>query len=190
MHRITPSLSLPCRYNHKTGEWAHTTRLTRFPERKWLSHFDITSDRESEDKVDPNTHSTKTGSTDSTNNADQMKGVEGAVSRAVNSDQCEVSKALASWNASDPQSLFTQVKNQALSALEVIQANQDKLKAKKMKSSSVRTDGEGVAALTAFQNIRWFAMADDVDIQSGSDGCDMMLKGTSRHDVVVLMKMM
>ena len=27
------------RYNHKTGEWAHTTRLTRFPERKWLSKF-------------------------------------------------------------------------------------------------------------------------------------------------------
>jgi hypothetical protein len=29
------------RYNHMTGEWAHTTRLTRFPERKWLSHFSI-----------------------------------------------------------------------------------------------------------------------------------------------------
>ena len=27
------------RYNHRTGEWAHTTRLTRFPERKWLGHF-------------------------------------------------------------------------------------------------------------------------------------------------------
>lgn len=123
-----------------------------------------------------------------------MKGVEGAVSRAVNvnsdADQCEVSKALASWNASDPQSLFTRMKNQASSALEVIKANQDKLKAKKMKPSSMRTDGEGVAALTAFENIRWFAMADDVDIQSGSDGCDMILKGTSRHDVVVQMNMM
>jgi len=31
------------RYNHRTGEWAHTSRLTRFPERRWLSHFDITS---------------------------------------------------------------------------------------------------------------------------------------------------
>ena len=31
------------RYNHRTGEWAHSTRLTRFPERKWISHFDITS---------------------------------------------------------------------------------------------------------------------------------------------------
>lgn len=27
------------RYNHKTGEWAHTTRLTRFPQRKWISNF-------------------------------------------------------------------------------------------------------------------------------------------------------
>jgi len=29
------------RYNHRTGEWAHTTRLTRFPERKWLGHFNL-----------------------------------------------------------------------------------------------------------------------------------------------------
>lgn len=29
------------RYNHRTGEWAHTTRLTRFPERQWISQFDI-----------------------------------------------------------------------------------------------------------------------------------------------------
>jgi hypothetical protein len=28
------------RYNHRTGEWAHTTRLTKFPERVWLSNFD------------------------------------------------------------------------------------------------------------------------------------------------------
>lgn len=27
------------RYNYKTGEWAHTSRLTRFPERLWLSNF-------------------------------------------------------------------------------------------------------------------------------------------------------
>jgi selenocysteine lyase/cysteine desulfurase/tRNA(Ile)-lysidine synthase TilS/MesJ len=31
------------RYNPKTGEWAHTTRLTRFPERKWLSYFQVRS---------------------------------------------------------------------------------------------------------------------------------------------------
>lgn len=31
------------RYNHKTGEWAHSTRLTKFPERKWLSHFNVSS---------------------------------------------------------------------------------------------------------------------------------------------------
>jgi len=29
------------RYNHRTGEWAHTTRLTRFPERKWLGHLNL-----------------------------------------------------------------------------------------------------------------------------------------------------
>ena len=35
------------RYNHKTGEWAHTTRLTRFPERKWLSSFSFSEERPS-----------------------------------------------------------------------------------------------------------------------------------------------
>ncbi|CAE7430443.1 ttcA, partial [Symbiodinium microadriaticum] len=28
------------RYNYRTGDWAHTTRLTKFPERRWLSRFD------------------------------------------------------------------------------------------------------------------------------------------------------
>ena len=31
------------RYNHKSGEWAHTTHLTRFPERVWLSNIDFFS---------------------------------------------------------------------------------------------------------------------------------------------------
>lgn len=29
------------RYNYKSGEWAHSTRLTRFPEREWLSNFSL-----------------------------------------------------------------------------------------------------------------------------------------------------
>lgn len=37
-HMFIPSY----RYNPKTGEWAHTTRLTKFPERKWLSNFKLT----------------------------------------------------------------------------------------------------------------------------------------------------
>ena len=31
------------RYNPKTGEWAHTSRITRFPNRKWISNFDFLS---------------------------------------------------------------------------------------------------------------------------------------------------
>lgn len=51
---IIPGMYLQCetvnayelfRYNHKTGEWAHTTRLTRFPERKWLSSFSFSEQR-------------------------------------------------------------------------------------------------------------------------------------------------
>mmetsp|Transcript_108897 Transcript_108897/g.213357 ORF Transcript_108897/g.213357 Transcript_108897/m.213357 type:complete len:1217 (+) Transcript_108897:19-3669(+) len=38
-HKFLPAY----RYNHMTGEWAHTTRLTRFSERKWLSHFTLDS---------------------------------------------------------------------------------------------------------------------------------------------------
>ena len=37
------------RYNHKTGEWAHKTRLTKFPERKWLSKFDLCGNRGTEE---------------------------------------------------------------------------------------------------------------------------------------------
>jgi len=43
------------RYNHKTGEWAHTTRLTRFPERKWISNFgfdNFDNNNVTEDNVD------------------------------------------------------------------------------------------------------------------------------------------
>jgi selenocysteine lyase/cysteine desulfurase len=29
------------RFNHKTGEWRHHTRFTRFPNRRWLSNFDF-----------------------------------------------------------------------------------------------------------------------------------------------------
>jgi len=29
------------KYNPKTGEWAHLTRMTKFPDRKWLSTFNL-----------------------------------------------------------------------------------------------------------------------------------------------------
>ena len=32
------------KYNPKTGEWAHLTRMTKFPERLWLSNFKIDED--------------------------------------------------------------------------------------------------------------------------------------------------
>lgn len=31
------------RYNHRTGEWAHLSRLTKFPTRIWISRFDVVS---------------------------------------------------------------------------------------------------------------------------------------------------
>ncbi|KAJ0393070.1 hypothetical protein ATCC90586_003415 [Pythium insidiosum] len=30
------------KFNHKSGAWKHTSRFTRFPNRKWLSHFTFT----------------------------------------------------------------------------------------------------------------------------------------------------
>lgn len=32
------------KFNHKSGAWKHTTRFTKFPNRKWLSHFTINLD--------------------------------------------------------------------------------------------------------------------------------------------------
>ena len=33
------------RYNPKTGEWAHNSRITKFPGRKWISNFDFENDQ-------------------------------------------------------------------------------------------------------------------------------------------------
>lgn len=37
------------RFNPKTGEWAHSTRLTKFPDRKWLSNFHLLKDEMDEE---------------------------------------------------------------------------------------------------------------------------------------------
>ena len=44
LHPTSLSISLSlshCRCNHKTGEWAHNNRRTKFPNRMWLSNFSI-----------------------------------------------------------------------------------------------------------------------------------------------------
>ena len=154
--------SSPLRYNHKTGEWAHTSRLTRFPERKWLSHFDVTD-------VEHNFFDDRVF---------QHRDYEGNVTLC---DQSEMNHALGKWGVSYPRSLFERIKSLALTELESIKVSQE-VKSRKMKSFRSRNGGGGVVALTAFENIRWFVMADDVEIMSGGidddGGCDMILKGT------------
>lgn len=43
-HEKLDSRMLCCSYNHKTGEWAHHSHLTRFPERRWLSGLNFFAD--------------------------------------------------------------------------------------------------------------------------------------------------
>ena len=48
------------KFNHRTGEWAHSTRISRFPERKWLSHFNINDENGPEDVDTTNEKSMQT----------------------------------------------------------------------------------------------------------------------------------
>jgi hypothetical protein len=141
------------RYNHKTGEWAHTTRLTRFPERKWLSHFDISAEN-------PGTTSSKQSTDDSS----------------------PVKRNLAEWGVSSASELFTRMKTLAAQELEKVEkALKPKPGRQKKPNTAVQAGGAGgggmEAELTAFEDMRWFVLASEAS-GDGSTIDDDVLEGT------------
>lgn len=132
------------RYNHKTGEWAHTTRLTRFPERKWLSNFDITSNTappplESEQEQAPSPGTAEGGA-----------GV-------ASSGGSEVARALAVWAVPSPSALMKDMSILAKAELQKVQSA-------RIKRKGGKPSGNGDVSLTAFEDVRWFVMTTDPEI--------------------------
>jgi hypothetical protein len=139
-------LSKP-RYNHKTGEWAHTTRLTRFPERKWLSNFDITSNTappplESEQEQAPSPGIVE----------GPHRGAGGA-----SMGGSEVARALAVWAVPSPSALMKDMSILAKAELQKVQSA-------RIKRKGGKPSGNGDVSLTAFEDVRWFVMASDPEI--------------------------
>lgn len=124
------------RYNPKTSEWAHTTRLTRFPERKWLSNFKLNSGSYTTSLVD-----------NKSEDANASDSVEPLLSSAL-----EVLKN--SWNVTREEDLYQQV-NQAV-AMELEKAK--KIFEKKKFGSAIAIDAD----LVAFEGIRWFFLSADI----------------------------
>jgi hypothetical protein len=144
-------LSKP-RYNHKTGEWAHTTRLTRFPERKWLSNFDITSNTapppfESEQEQAPSPYAAEGPHRDA---------------RGASSVGSEVARALAVWAVPSPSALMKEMSILAKAELQKVQSARKKRKGGK-------PSGNGDVSLSAFEDVRWFVTTSDPEISLEGD---------------------
>ena len=146
------------RYNYKTGEWAHTTRLTRFPERKWLSHFSIAAP------------SSTTGGGDG--------GGEngGSSSSSSSSSETPLAAALASWGAVSVEALLAQVARQAQEEAAKLDQAAAKHKHKHTQRGGVQAGGAGGAGggtearLSQHEELRWFALAHDSAASVPADG--------------------
>ena len=151
---------LESRYNHKTGEWAHTTRLSRFPERKWLSNFDIRASS-SASGIDSNQESEPSTAEES------RKDALGARSES------EVARALAVWDTVSPSALMKSINVLATAELRKVQSIRVKRK------SGAKPSGNTDVTLTAFEDVRWFLMTSDPEISSEGDELDKSKEKTA-----------
>ena len=182
------------RYNHKTGEWAHTTRLTRFPERKWISNFSLGSET-----VNP-PHSSKQAGTAAEAGRGAAVGDDGHGPPAFPGPS-PMQEALASWGVSALAELFSSVQRAA--AAEADKAAQAIAKQAKKRGggggggfgtaassgaaaaaaaiaaaavpSFARAGGAGLddanldgTELGGMEAIRWFVLAEDIAVEGGS----------------------
>lgn len=173
------------RYNHKTGEWAHTSRLTRFPERKWLSALDL---------LDPTSIPTLPAalgpahslSLSTPRAEEQPLEVEGVPRDKGTDDEAAVAAAMGSslpldlvLNAWGVRSL-SQLLQRILAAADDLLAEMEMANDTKAKKSGGKGRGTGKGAskeaavgpgaeagmggeLSLFEDVRWFALASDGD---------------------------
>jgi hypothetical protein len=83
----------------------------------------------------------------------------------------EVTRALSVWGMDTAEKLLESVTSAALQQVKKIDELQNaKDKGKKNKQHTPAVRSEGDAALTAFEDIRWFVMASDSDISLEGEG--------------------
>ena len=193
------------RCNHKTGEWAHTTRLTRFPERKWLSHFSILNHDESQNNLNTNNDNNDNNDNDNAENDIEIS--------TTDNDHISpstillplplplpASVAISLWHVRTPTELLNKIKKMALIEVDIIEGNHNpngtnnKKQGKnnnknKDKNGSVKAramDGNDSVVLSAFEDSRWFVMANDIDNQRDDDDSKLPLKGEKRNIIFVI----
>lgn len=199
------------RCNHKTGEWAHTTRLTRFPERKWLSHFSILNENENQNNLntsnDDNKKTKNNGDNDNdidNNNNDNINGISTTdndnITTTTIPQPLPSSVAISLWHVRTPIELLNKIKKMALIEVDIIEGNHNpngtnnKKQGKnnnknKDKHGSVKAramDGNDSVVLSAFEDSRWFVMANDIDNQRDDDDIKLPLKGEKRNIIFVI----
>eukprot|EP01034_Spumella_vulgaris_P024591 gene24590-30957_t len=119
------------RYNHKTGEWAHTTRLTRFPERKWLSNFDINA-----------------------TTASPVEVVE-------NSQAPLLSALKDTWKVNNATELFSNVKQSVNDELSKLDKALEKMNSKKTNLQYTHSAPAVSDDLASFEYLRWFVLSEE-----------------------------
>ena len=126
------------RYNHKSGEWAHTTRLTRFPERVWLSNIDFFSS--------PSSSSSQGVST-------------GELSGKGETSVKLLEQSLIEWGAPSLNALFNNMLEAAHRELESLS---------KVVYNKTSTGADGGQGLGSADDLRWFLLASDIPSASSS----------------------
>jgi len=133
------------RYNHMTGEWAHTTRLTRFPERKWLSHFSL--------------HSYIPSDTD----VSAPSVAEGSASPDAATGSSPAGEALKTWNAASTEELLKRIRVDVQTELRKVEAAQQKAQQKRG-ASNASSGASNSENLHAYEYLRWFVNAEEAAV--------------------------
>eukprot|EP01032_Pedospumella_encystans_P022559 gene22559-25560_t len=136
------------RYNHMTGEWAHTTRLTRFPERKWLSRFSLA------------TYLPEESQSVTTSSAVSAEPLEQPIGSSPTSD------ALKVWNVASTEELLKKIRTEVQAELRKVEAAQQKASQKRGTAGAGTASGAAVnnENLQSFEYLRWFVNAEEAAV--------------------------
>lgn len=132
------------RYNHMTGEWAHTTRLTRFPERKWLSRFSLQT------YIPTDTESPAPSS--------------GAQSPDAATGSTPAGEALKAWGTASIEDLLKRIRAEVQAELRKVESSQQKALQKRGVSTASTSAAAGTENLQSFEYLRWFVNAEEATV--------------------------